>query len=57
MYIILRVYKTVSYVLESCSLLAFNGHDHGLRTHNEGINKKNLKIWADVADKICFGLT
>ena len=24
---------------------------HGLRTANEGINKRNLKIWADVADK------
>ena len=21
----------------------------------EGINQINLKIWADVADKICFG--
>ena len=25
---------------------------HGLRTPNEGINQRNLKIWADVADKI-----
>ena len=24
---------------------------HGLRTPNEGINQRNLKIWADVADK------
>ena len=31
--------------------------DHGLRTFNEGINQINLKIWADVADKICFGRT
>ena len=23
----------------------------GLQTPNEGINQKNLKIWADVADK------
>ena len=29
----------------------------GLRTPNEGIHKRNLKIWADVADKICFGRT
>ena len=29
--------------------------DHGLRTPNGGINQRNLKIWADVADKICFG--
>ena len=27
--------------------------EHGLRTPNEGINQRNLKIWADVADKIC----
>ena len=30
---------------------------HGLRTSNEGINQRSLKIWADVADKICFGRT
>ena len=30
---------------------------HGLRTDNEGINQRNLRIWADVADKICFGRT
>ena len=30
---------------------------HGLRTHNEGINQRNMKIWADVVDKICFGRT
>ena len=32
-------------------------YNHGLRTPNEGINQRNLKIWADVADKICFGRT
>ena len=32
-------------------------HIHGLRTPNEGINQRNLKIWADVADKTCFGRT
>ena len=26
---------------------------HGLRTPNEGKNQRNLKIRADVADKIC----
>ena len=26
---------------------------HGLRTPNEGKNQRNLKIQADVADKIC----
>ena len=30
---------------------------HGLRTPNEGINQRNLKFWADVADEICFGRT
>ena len=29
-------------------------HKHGLWTPNEGINQRNLKFWADVADKICF---
>ena len=24
---------------------------HGLRTPNEGINQRNLKVWANVADK------
>ena len=32
-----------------------HGKLHGLRIANEGINQRNLKIWADVADKICFG--
>jgi len=31
--------------------------NHGLRTPNEGINQRNLKIWVDVANKICFGRT
>ena len=31
--------------------------DHGLRTPNEGIYQRNLKNWADVAVKICFGCT
>ena len=30
---------------------------HGLRTPNECIDQRNLKFWADVADKICFGRT
>ena len=37
--------------------LHIKGVNHGLRTPNEGINQRNLKIWADVADKICFGRT
>ena len=36
---------------------SLNGLDHGLRAPSEGINQRNLKIWADVADKICFGHT
>ena len=35
----------------------FDVKNHGLRTPNEDINQRNLKIWADVADKICFGRT
>ena len=34
-----------------------NRAELGLRTHNEGINQRNLKFWTDVADKICFGRT
>ena len=30
---------------------------HGLRTPNEDINKRYLKNWAGVADKIFFGRT
>ena len=30
---------------------------HGLRTPNEGINQRDLKNWANEADKICFGRT
>ena len=37
--------------------LTDNGFRHGLRTPNEGINQRNLKFWAEVADKICFGRT
>ena len=29
----------------------------GLWTPNEGINQRNLKFLADVADEICFGRT
>ena len=32
----------------------FNNINHGLRTPNEGINQR---IWANTADKICFGRT
>ena len=32
-------------------------YDHGLRTLNECINQRNLKIWANVAAKICFSRT
>ena len=39
------------------ALQRFDGVNHGLRTPNEGINQRNLKIWAEMADKICFGRT
>ena len=29
-------------------------HVHGLQTPSEGINQRNLKLWAEMADKICF---
>jgi hypothetical protein len=34
-----------------CSVI----QNHELRTPSEDINQRNLKIWTDVADKICFG--
>ena len=34
-----------------------NQPKHELRAPNEGINQRNLKIWANVADKICFSHT
>ena len=33
------------------------GVNHGLRRPSGGINQRKLKIWADAADKICFGRT
>ena len=32
-------------------------YTHGQRTPNTGINQRNLKFWAEVADKIRFGRT
>ena len=34
-----------------------DNHDHKLPIPNEGMNQRNLKIWANVVDKICFGRT
>ena len=31
--------------------------EHGLRTPNEGINQRYLKVRRDVADQICFART
>ena len=31
--------------------------NHGIRTPSECINQRYLKIWADAAEKICFGRT
>ena len=31
-----------------------NSQVHVLQTPNEGINQRNLKSWADMADKMCF---
>ena len=31
-----------------------DGAHHGLGTPSEGINQRNLKIWADAADKVCL---
>ena len=39
----------------SAKNFGLNKVKHGLWTPNKGINQRNLKIWAYVADKICFG--
>ena len=41
----------------SCPLYLLHSWNHGLGTPSEGINQINLRIWADVADKICFSRT
>jgi hypothetical protein len=46
-----------SRLLEFLVTSTVDGLEHGLRTPNEGKNQRNLKIWADVAVKICFGRT
>ena len=58
-----RLYSIASYYYRYTVLKWFylvhtsNGLGHGLRTTNEGINQRNLKIWADVTDNISFGRT
>ena len=47
----------MNYYVNFLGGIASNGFYHGLWTPNEGINQRNLKFWADVADKICFGRT
>ena len=49
--------KILAFCRKIDSVMQNHGLGHKLRTPNEGINQKNLKIWADVADKICFGRT
>ena len=46
-------YIMMRHHVNACSILP----GHGLRTPNEGINQRNLKTWADVADKIWFSHT
>ena len=41
----------------SAERLPYASLAHELRTPNECINQRNLEIWADVADNICFGRT
>ena len=52
-----RVAQKVAQIVARSMKASTNDLEHGLRTPNEGINQRNLKIWADVADKICFGRT
>ena len=45
------------YAYRASKWINVDNRDHRLRTLNEGINQRNLKIWADVADKLCFSRT
>ena len=51
--------KLLNFEFRIIGTLSKIGHhfSHGLRTINEGINQRKLKIWADAADKMCFGRT
>ena len=50
-------FKNPHHTFSSKAFLFSFSLTHGLRTLNEGINQRNLKIWANAADKICFGRT
>ena len=54
-----KLFVILAVILQQLGSSNTNSNDtnHGLRTPNEGINQRYLKNWADVADKICFGLT
>ena len=52
-----RIRHNIFHLREKKSQKSFHQSAHGLRTPNEGINQRNLKFWANVADKICFGRT
>jgi hypothetical protein len=49
--------KIVERTCTSTKYVEVDSLEHGLRTPNEGINQRDLKNWADVADKICLGRT
>ena len=51
------IFSDLESAIELTSRAFLLGWHHGLRTPNEGINQRNLKIWADVVDKIFFGCT
>ena len=54
-FLLFEITMTTEDIMEASEHYQRSGH--GLRTPNEGINQRNLKFWADVADKICFGRT
>ena len=49
----IRGFKSRRY---SNKVLDYANHHELRRTSNEGINQSNLQFWANMADKICFGL-
>ena len=49
-----RVFSDKNRFWHGSNPIGEHGITHGLRTPNEGINQRNLKIWADLADEICM---
>ena len=49
--------KLITHFLPSSELMSLQELPFSARTTDNTINQRNLKFWADVTDKICFGCT